>query len=284
MEYRRINAFTSEGSTGNPAACYFLGDRQLTHEEMLAIGKEHAGIVSEVVFVNDTPNADCKLTYYSSECEVDFCGHGTIATMYEYIRSRAELMAKPEILIETNRSGSLKVYNCISEEDTVYISAPKGGEHNMPMPEKELLDIMGVKKEMLDDRYPIELFEAGLKTIIVPLANLADEISLWPSETVLKDFALKHGFDNILIFSKHTANEKYIAHTRVFAPKFGYLEDPATGSSNSAFAMYMLKHNIWDGTPASIEQGGEDRVFNAVRIMTKGDDILFGGSCLVVTI
>ncbi len=43
-----------------------------------------------------------------------------------------------------------------------------------------------------------------------------------------------------------------IAHTRVFAPKFGYLEDPATGSGNSAFGYYMLKNALWDGTPATI--------------------------------
>ena len=46
------------------------------------------------------------------------------------------------------------------------------------------------------------------------------------------------------VFSKQTADVSAYAHTRVFAPKFGYLEDPATGSGNSAYANYMLS-DFW---------------------------------------
>ncbi len=67
-----------------------------------------------------------------------------------------------------------------------------------------------------------------------------------------------------------------IAHTRVFAPKFGYLEDPATGSGNSAFGYYMLKHNLWDGSLCSIEQGGNNRVFNVIKLHFQDNILLFG--------
>jgi predicted PhzF superfamily epimerase YddE/YHI9 len=68
-----------------------------------------------------------------------------------------------------------------------------------------------------------------------------------------------------------------VAHTRVFAPKFGYLEDPATGSGNSAFGYYMLKNAIWQGSAVSIEQGRMDRAFNIVELIRKDQRILFGG-------
>ena len=67
------------------------------------------------------------------------------------------------------------------------------------------------------------------------------------------------------------------AHTRVFAPKFGYLEDPATGSGNSAFANYMLSEGLWDGHPITIEQGGNDRIFNSVKLRCQDGKVLFGG-------
>jgi predicted PhzF superfamily epimerase YddE/YHI9 len=75
-----------------------------------------------------------------------------------------------------------------------------------------------------------------------------------------------------------TDSPGFIAHTRVFAPKFGYLEDPATGSGNSAFANYMLKHKLWDGAATKVEQGGDNIVFNSVCLMKSGHEILFGGS------
>ena len=85
--YRKVDAFTSGKSMGNPAAYLLTGTLQLTESEMLAIGQEHKGFVSEVVFCSASDLADLKLTYFSSECEVDFCGHGTVATMYDLIRS-----------------------------------------------------------------------------------------------------------------------------------------------------------------------------------------------------
>ena len=83
LAYRvKSNAFTAGSSLGNPAASFFLNDEELKPEQMQAIATEHKGFVMEVVFCGNSENADCKLSYYSSECEVDFCGHGTIATMY----------------------------------------------------------------------------------------------------------------------------------------------------------------------------------------------------------
>ena len=92
--YVKSNAFTSGLSLGNPAACIFTGQEELTPKQMQAIAAEHKGFVMEVVFCSQSEVADCKLTYYSSECEVEFCGHGTIATMYIMVKETPALMAK----------------------------------------------------------------------------------------------------------------------------------------------------------------------------------------------
>ena len=89
--------------------------------------------------------------------------------------------------------------------------------------------------------------------------------------------ALSNGIDVILIFCMDTKNKTHFAHTRVFAAKYGYLEDPATGSANSAFGYYLLKNNMWDGKPITLEQGGKDRIFNTVHLSYKDNGLLFGG-------
>ena len=123
--YKKIDAFTSEKSLGNPAACIYLDDNQtLTDEEMLNIAKQHKGFVSEVVYCKKSHKFQFELTYYSSECEVDFCGHGTIACMYSLLKSTPQLLSIDELLINTRKKGALKVFNKILEQDAVYISAP----------------------------------------------------------------------------------------------------------------------------------------------------------------
>ena len=286
--YVKSNAFTSGSipeqssptrslSLGNPAACIFTGHEGLSLEQMQAIAAEHKGFVMEVVFCSKSDVADCKLTYYSSECEVEFCGHGTIATMYTMVKETLELMAKPVITAETNRKGIIEVFNAINEEDAVYITAPDPIEHPMKLSIAQIEDELSLPQGAVRKELPVLIIDAGLRTLLVPIADLETEISVYPNEQSLKTFCESNDIDIILVFSKQTANTSAFAHTRVFAPRFGYLEDPATGSGNSAFANYLLSEGLWNGEPITIEQGGNDRIFNSVKLKCQDGKVLFGG-------
>ena len=275
--YIKSNAFTSGASLGNPAAALITEDECLTPEQMQQIAAEHKGFVMETVFCSPSETAECKLTYYSSECEVDFCGHGTIATMYSIIKDDAALRAKKVLSVETNKKGMVSVYNEIDTEDAVYIEAPSPIEHSMNFSIDEIEGILTLRKGSINRDRAIRIIDAGLRTLIVPITQFEDEVSVYPDEAALKVFCEENDIDNILIYSLQVADASNFAHTRVFAPKFGYLEDPATGSGNSAFANYLLSENMWDGSPITIEQGGNDRIFNAVKLKTLNGKVLFGG-------
>lgn len=103
-------------------------------------------------------------------------------------------------------------------------------------------------------------------------------LEIAPNEMRLKEFCLFNSIDIILVFTEDVVNEKNKVRTRVFAPKFGYLEDPATGSGNSALGYYMLKNNLWDGKAISIEQNAEIDNFNVVKLKAVSNKVLFGGS------
>ena len=275
--YRKIDAFTSAGSTGNPAACIYLEKNQtLTDAEMLSIAKQHKGFVSEVIYCAENTDSSYSLSYYSSECEVEFCGHGTIACMYNLIKENPLLLNQSEIIIHTRRKGTLTVFNEVPERDAVYITAPTPMYIETPADVKKAAEVLSLHYNDISD--VSEIIDAGLKTLIIPVKEFDTEINVFPDEQVLKTFCLDSGIDIVLIYCSEVSDRKNRAHTRVFAPKFGYLEDPATGSGNSAFGYYMLKHNLWDGNPISIEQGGADRVFNIVNLMYRDGQVLFGGS------
>lgn len=276
--YIKSNAFTSGASTGNPAATIIIDEGSLAPEQMLQIAAEHKGFVMESVFCSPSDTAACKLTYYSSECEVDFCGHGTIATMYSLIKDDASLRNRKVLSVETNKKGVISVYNEIDTEDAVYIEAPSPIEHEMNIPTEEIERILTLHKGSIDrEGRAIRIIDAGLRTLIVPVSKLEDEVSVFPDLASLKAFCEGNDIDIILIYSLQVADASNFAHTRVFAPRFGYLEDPATGSGNSAFANYLLSEKMWDGTPITIEQGGNDRIFNAVKLKTLNGKVLFGG-------
>ena len=279
--YKKADAFTSGNSLGNPAACLYLDPEQrLSQEVMLDIAKQHKGFVSEVIYCQDQGEG-VHLTYYSSECEVDFCGHGTIACMHSLIKDNPALLSRKEITIQTNRKGSLTVYNRIAEQDAVLITAPAPVYIGTGLESQVISDRLGIAQSLINKNSPIDLIDAGLRTLIVPISDLAAEISIFPDEQTLKAFCIENGIDIVLIYSLETKAAENIAHTRVFAPKFGYLEDPATGSGNSAFGYYMLKNGLWNGNDVTIEQGGNDRVFNRIHLSQLDGQVLFGGGATV---
>jgi PhzF family phenazine biosynthesis protein len=275
--YKKIDAFTGANSSGNPAACIYLREEQsISPEDMQQIAAEHKGFVSEVVYCFPLGNNSYRLKYYSSECEVEFCGHGTIACTYQLIKD-ANLLDVPEIRIETNK-GKLRVLNHIKDMDAVYISAPAPIylPHNLEI--QDIAHVLGIDIAKIDNARPVEIIDAGLRTLIVPILSLNEVLSMFPDEKLLKNYSIENQFDTLIVFSEEVVDSGNRIRTRVFPPRFGYLEDPATGSANSAIGYYMLKHCMWDGCPISIEQNSLREERNIVRLRYDGDAIYFGGS------
>lgn len=281
LMYKKLNAFTSGTSSGNPAACIYLGtDQVLKDHDMQRIASDHKGFVSEVIYCTAEDGNLFSLKYYSSECEVEFCGHGTIACMYDLIKNSSELRILPEVFIDTPK-GRLTVYNELQVLDAVFISAPEPVFHRTDVDAAMAAASLSIMPDLISADHAISLVNAGLNTLIVPISTLAAELSMQPDEQALKAFCSDHGIDIILVFTTDVANQKNFVRTRVFAPKFGYLEDKATGSGNSALGYYMLRNNIWDGRPILIEQNGELAEYNIVRLKMIDQKVLFGGSAAV---
>ena len=218
LEYDKIDAFASANSTGNPAACIYLAPGQtLSADRMLAIAKEHQGFVSEVVYCTPLDDGRYHLIYYSAECEVDFCGHGTIACMYHLLRSRAELSARSEVEIVT-KMGALTVYNALADQDAVFITAPAPAPAypGSPVSPAEAAAALGIAVADLDPALDVDMVNAGLNTLLVPLAELDSELALAPDESALKAFCLGHGIDIVLAFTRRVADPAHMVRSRVF--------------------------------------------------------------------
>ena len=48
-------------------------------------------------------------------------------------------------------------------------------------------------------------------------------------------------------------------------------------SAGVHFANYILSQKLWNGEPIAIEQGGNNRIFNAVKLKYQNGKVLFGG-------
>jgi PhzF family phenazine biosynthesis protein len=284
FRFKKIDAFARGSSTGNPAGCVYL-DRagDITGGEMQAIAAQLKGFVNEVVYVFPEEGGFF-LRYFSSEREVEFCGHGTIAAMYDAVAGDETLRSKKSLSIRVGDE-RLDVVNDIGGSDAVYITAP------LPLIKDTILDAASVSAALeidasaVNTRQPITIVNAGLNTLVVPIHTLEDCLKIHPGLEDLKIFCQVHGIDIILVFTAETSSKQHRYRTRVFAPRYGYLEDPATGSGNSAFACYLLHVGKWDGEDLVIEQNGDRSNPNIIRLRTVMKDgtrrVQFGGGAVV---
>ncbi len=135
------------------------------------------------------------------------------------------------------------------------------------------------------DPAAISVISAGLVTLIVPLRSLAMLLSTRPDFQHLKEFCIRHGIEIVLVHTKEVSTEGASYRTRVFAPVFGYLEDPATGSGNAAFGYHLMANGTWDGKMIRIEQGRSRDNPNIIRLVSDSSEkqriVYFGGSGIV---
>lgn len=270
--FKKIDAFATEKSDGNPAGYIHLDSlNDISEREMLQIAKELKGFVNEVGFVAKVGKSEFDLRYYSSEREVDFCGHATIAILYDLIKTDDSLRSIPSLTINTNR-GTLKVENRLKESDSVFIMSPKPVIKEISINIEELADKLRINKNRMDKDLPISLINAGLSTLIVPITDLESILSIAPDLNELKEYCFSHQVDIIEVFTSNVREKSNDYRTRVFAPTFGYIEDSATGSGNSAFGYYLIRNNLWITENLTIEQNGLIDNYNIVKLQKQIDD------------
>lgn len=285
FHFKKIDAFATEHSGGNPAAMISVQAlSEVTAGEMLQIARELRGFVNEVGFVCKTGSDRLALRYYSAEKEVLFCGHATIAILFDLLSTDPILKSLPQIHIDTATS-SIVAENRVERGKAVFISAPAPIFSEQTIEPAAIAQALRIAPSTLSSCLPTARINAGLETLLVPIGDLKTTLGTRPDARLLKKFCEEHGIDIITIFTDATALPDTSWRSRVFAPRFGYLEDPATGSGNAALGQYLLRHGLWQEETLSIEQNSDRDRPNIVQLMVRREagalpQVLFGGGAI----
>ena len=125
----------------------------------------------------------------------------------------------------------------------------------------------------------------SLRKLLVPMRRASTLTDVAPNPEELAEFCTRHGIDIVVLHTDDRVLPGSSYRTRVFAPRFGYLEDPATGSGNAALGSWLLHNGLWDGRPIAIEQGRSFKAPNIIRLRAQNVDgrkrVQFGGRATV---
>jgi PhzF family phenazine biosynthesis protein len=238
-----VDAFTDTLFGGNPAGVVTNADG-LSEKEMSQIAREMNLSETSFVFKPITIDADVKLRYFTPASEVKFCGHATIAALFQLARLQMYGLSEKQssIRIETN-AGLLDslVSHGNDDQPRITFTAPKVSMDLYHLQGKAFAEAFGIPVNVLLGNGEI-LIDPELNYVYIPIRSLEQLGNL------RFDFSQIHsqfGSENIVIFclfTNETKKEDSHIHARGLAPLVGVDEDPFTGSMQAGLT-YAAKHN-----------------------------------------
>jgi PhzF family phenazine biosynthesis protein len=242
-----VNAFVDGSVGGNPAGIV-LNAQRFTKEQKQRIAAAIG--LSETAFVSPSLLADFKLEFFTPVCQIAHCGHATIAT-YCYLKQIGMLAADytSKETIDGRREIIMDDLSAFMEQ-----SAPLFTELS-DRDQLRALDSIGVQRsDLLPGVEPI-IVNTGNAFLVFPLRDIMTLQSVRVRKEPIEEVSTLHDLVGYYLFSQQTAVAGRDAGSRMFAPRYGIIEEAATGMAAGPLACFLHTRM---GIPKStflIEQG-----------------------------
>lgn len=245
----QVDAFTTEKFQGNPAGVVTNADG-LSADEMQAIARELNNSETAFILAADAADHDVRVRFFTPTTEVPSCGHATIAA--HYVRA-IENSIPSTVVVQKIGAGILPV-EVIRQDDDYKVVMTQGaiefGDPFDPTSADEMLDALGLPRQALDERCPIQVVSTGHSKVLVGIRSRDTLDSLQPDLSRLRELSSRIACNGYYAFTLDSSDAGVLAHGRMFAPAIGIPEDPVTGNANGPLGAYLVRHGL-----ASVDGG-----------------------------
>lgn len=296
LKFYQADVFTGQPFGGNPVAV-FPDAEGLTDDQLQRIAREMN--LSETVFVfpPTDPAAAARLRIFTPTQEIPFAGHPVLGTFY--VLAHLKRISVQEGITRVTQECNIGLFPI-----EVHTEHGRVVRVVMAQPKPELLEpitaidelyliasALGIPKHVIADaKWPLQVVSTGLPVLIVPVRTLTAARSITPDASAIIKICERFGANGIMVFTTVTVESFASVHARMFAPKIGILEDPATGSAGGALGAYLVHNGVVEVGPTTeilIEQGYEiDRPSRILVQVESEDDVIqgvtVGGQCVLV--
>jgi trans-2,3-dihydro-3-hydroxyanthranilate isomerase len=258
--YQVVDVFTQSPLEGNPLAV-FLDAADLDAATMQRIALELN--LAETAFVVPSRRSDCvaRLRIFTPRKEMEFAGHPTIGSAFLLSKGR-------DFCVEEN----VGVVPIFVDGPMLWLRTPpiKDGPTLERATAATLLtlspaDLLDITPQVLSAGNPT-LYIAVKDPATVDRAAL-DTATWTTAQRIYPDQSC------VFVFAPTATG----AYSRMFAPEYGVVEDPATGSSTGPLALYMKRHGMTNAQRFVSEQGTKMGRRSLLHVRLSGNDIDVGG-------
>ena len=252
VEVNIVNAFTRNGTGGNPAGVVLDAD-SLDDAAMLQIAAQVG--LSETAFVSRSATEGAKLDFFTPARRIAHCGHATIGAfslMRQKNRIGSGVTSKETVdgprLIEIDDEDIF-----VEQSAPAYEPPFKSVGRGVTL--ADVLLSVGIGEAALDPAVAPQVVDTGNRFLLIGLSSTDVLAAIAPDQE--KITAVSEALDLIGYYLFVTGDETlpFDATTRMFAPRFGILEESATGMAAGPLACLLHDHLHVTRAPYLIEQG-----------------------------
>ena len=220
LAYHQVDAFTEIAFAGNPAAVYVLDD-WLADARLQAIAAEHN--LAETAFVVPDSAAGGHLRWFTPTCEVELCGHATLATAHVLLTERTDF--SDPLTFTTEQAGPLHVSR---EGDTLWLDLPADAPTACHETMDAVADALGGSPD-----------EWHVASNYVAVFGSRDTVAGLSPDFAALARALTGTNRGVIVTAPADETDETVDFvSRYFAPAHGINEDPVTGSAHCTLAPY----------------------------------------------
>lgn len=282
FRYRVVDVFTDQPLEGNPLAV-FPDASGIDDVTMQKIAKELN--LSETSFIVPATRADCVacVRIFTPEKEMAFAGHPTIGTSFVLL-DEGIIPADREQFVLEEKIGPVLIRVDTGICPLIWLRTPQIIE-GRTFDRAVCAQVLGIDPGDFLDATP-QLLSAGNPTVFIALKDRDAVDRAWLDSH--GSFVLKGEYHEPICVFVFTPTS-YGAYSRMFAPEYGVVEDPATGSSTGPLALFMIRHGLISGAAGTrfiSEQGTKMGRRSTLHVHILGDcgqdGIFVGGNVVPV--
>jgi trans-2,3-dihydro-3-hydroxyanthranilate isomerase len=253
LSFLHYDVFTDRPFTGNQLAVFPDG-RGLSTEQMQAITREMNFSESTFILPAECDGTDVRMRIFTPALEMPMAGHPTVGSTFALAHTGAIASGLRRFVfglkigptpVDLEWHGGRLRFVWMTQLN------PEFGE--VVTDRADAAAVLNLDVDDLDPHLPVQKVSCGVPYVLVPLRD---------RQTVDRAVVDMTGFrklgaatdlspeDGIFLFTVVNQPGETV-YSRMLAPQFGIVEDPATGSASGPLGCYLVQHGVVAGDGAS---------------------------------
>lgn len=290
-KYLHYDVFTGEPFRGNQLAV-FTDARGMEPWRMQALAREMNFSESTFVLSAERPDTGARVRIFTPYVEMPMAGHPTIGTTFALAETGVLAPGTGRVVLGLN-VGPTPVDLEWDGPRLRFAWMTQGlPEFGPEIADRQVVaETLGLAEMDLDPDLPVQQVSCGVPFLFVPLKDRATVDRAVSDAAAFRRLGAVIDRDlAIFLFAPSRSVAEETAYSRMFAPSFGIVEDPATGSASGPLGCYLLHHSVV--TPAEAERmlslqgvamGRDSRIHIAIKGTRESiSEVKVGGEAILV--